>query len=165
MLAFGSPVARRFGTTRFLIFFLATAAAGSLAYLAVRWNTPALMIGASAAVSGAMGAALRFVFQRGGALGMSADPWEQTHHVPAAPLTKLMRDGRALAFLAVWFGMNILFGIGVITLPGMTGTVAWEAHIGGFVAGLLAFSLFDPARPDVPEMSQVRPPITADDEP
>jgi membrane associated rhomboid family serine protease len=49
-----------------------------------------------------------------------------------------------LAFLAIWFGVNIIFGVGSIAI-GMEGAnVAWQAHIGGFFAGLLLFSLFDP---------------------
>ena len=50
-----------------------------------------------------------------------------------------------LIFLVVWFGTNIAFG-----LTGNAGTadgaVAWDAHIGGFLAGLLLFPLFDPVR-------------------
>src|SRR5258708_6182788 len=46
--------------------------------------------------------------------------------------------------LAVWFGVNILFGVGSIAI-GMDGaSVAWQTHIGGFFAGLVLFSLFDP---------------------
>jgi membrane associated rhomboid family serine protease len=49
-----------------------------------------------------------------------------------------------LAFLAVWFGVNIIFGIGSIAIGADGASVAWQAHIGGFFAGLLLFSLFDP---------------------
>jgi len=38
----------------------------------------------------------------------------------------------------------LLFGIGSIGLPGGEQSIAWEAHIGGFLAGLLLFPLFDP---------------------
>jgi membrane associated rhomboid family serine protease len=55
-----------------------------------------------------------------------------------------LRDGRVLAFLAVWFGLNIVFGLGAIGIGTEGATVAWQAHIGGFFAGLLLFSLFDP---------------------
>jgi len=55
-----------------------------------------------------------------------------------------LRNGRVLAFLAIWFGVNLVFGIGSIAI-GMDGaSVAWQAHIGGFFAGLVLFSLFDP---------------------
>ena len=49
-----------------------------------------------------------------------------------------------LAFLAVWFGLNLLFGLGSLSITGGEQAVAWQAHIGGFVAGLLLFGLFDP---------------------
>ena len=51
---------------------------------------------------------------------------------------------RVLGFLAVWFGVNIIFGVGSIAIGAEGGSVAWQAHIGGFFAGLVLFSLFDP---------------------
>jgi membrane associated rhomboid family serine protease len=44
----------------------------------------------------------------------------------------------------VWFGVNIIFGLGSISVGAEGATVAWQAHIGGFIAGLMLFSLFDP---------------------
>jgi membrane associated rhomboid family serine protease len=55
-----------------------------------------------------------------------------------------LRDERVLGFLAIWFGVNIIFGIGAISVGTEGASVAWQAHIGGFFAGLLLFSLFDP---------------------
>jgi membrane associated rhomboid family serine protease len=46
----------------------------------------------------------------------------------------------------VWLGVNILFGLGSVQIPGAAGNVAWQAHIGGFLVGLFGFALFDPAR-------------------
>jgi membrane associated rhomboid family serine protease len=40
-----------------------------------------------------------------------------------------------------------LFGVGSFSLPGGEQSIAWEAHIGGFLAGLLLFSVFDPVPP------------------
>ena len=40
--------------------------------------------------------------------------------------------------------MNFLFGMVGGLVPGVSGPIAWEAHIGGFVAGLIAFRLLDP---------------------
>lgn len=147
LLAFGPPIARRFGSSRFLTFCAVTAAAGAGAHLLVYFGQLSLMIGASAAISGTMAAAMRFVFQRGGPLGLLSPGEEESYHVPAAPLSTMLRDPRILAFLAVWFGVNLLFGLGAVSLPGTEGRVAWEAHIGGFLAGMLLFSLFDPVQP------------------
>jgi membrane associated rhomboid family serine protease len=150
LLAFGTPIARRFGTLRYLALFAVTAAAGAAAHLATSSNAYAPVIGASASISGFMAAAMRFVFQRSGPLGSIGRNDPQAYRVPALPLTAVLRDPRVLAFLAVWFGLNILFGVGSLSLDGGEQQIAWQAHIGGFLAGLLAFPLFDPvgaARP------------------
>jgi membrane associated rhomboid family serine protease len=89
-----------------------------------------------------MAGAMRFMFQRGGPLGFWRERDEDTYGVPALPLSRTLREPRVLIFLIVWFAINFLFG--VIPLGPDQQPVAWEAHIGGFVAGLLLFSLFDP---------------------
>jgi len=143
LLAFGSPVARRFGPLRFTAFMAMTAAAGAAVHLATHFGELLPMVGASAAISGAMAAAARFAFQRGGPLEMWRDRTEACR-VPAAPLAVSLRDARVIAFLLVWFGVNILFGVFSMGMPGVEQAIAWQAHIGGFLAGLLAFAAFDP---------------------
>jgi len=145
-LIFASPVARRFGTLRFAAFFAATAAAGALAHLATHPGDPSLMVGASAAISGFMAAAMRFAFQRGGPLGLLGRQDDLAYRVKAVSLVASFRDPRIVAFLAVWFGLNVLFGSGIVSMAEDEQPIAWQAHIGGFLAGLLGFSLFDPAR-------------------
>jgi membrane associated rhomboid family serine protease len=51
-----------------------------------------------------------------------------------------------VSFLIAWFGLNFLFGF--VSVPGVSDgmSVAWEAHLGGFLAGLLLFDAFDPVR-------------------
>ena len=148
LIPFGTALARRFGAWRYVLFMLVTAAAGALAQLVSSPDSAAPMIGASAAVSGAMAAAMRFIFQQHGPL----ETWRDgagdgaAYRVPAAPLTVVLRDLRFLLFLAVWMGLNVLSGIGAVsfgTEPGQQ--IAWQAHIGGFLAGLLLFTAFDPA--------------------
>jgi membrane associated rhomboid family serine protease len=143
LLAFGSPVARRFGALRFSAFMATTAAAGAAVHLVTHFGELLPMIGASAAISGAMAAATRFAFQRGGPLALWRDR-EEAYRVPAAPLASSLQDPRVLAFLLVWFGVNLLFGLGSIGMAGVEQAIAWQAHIGGFLAGLLAFAAFDP---------------------
>ena len=144
LLPFGSALARRFGALRFFLFMAVTAAAGALAHLVTHEHAVAPMIGASASVSGAMAAANRFAFARGSIQSFNRADAETAARVPALPLSRALRDGRVLAFLAVWFGVNISFGVGAIGVGAEGATVAWQAHIGGFFAGLLLFSLFDP---------------------
>jgi membrane associated rhomboid family serine protease len=143
LLAFGSPVAQRFGSLRFMAFMALTAAAGAAVHLLTHFGELLPMVGASAAISGAMAAAARFAFQRGGPLEFWRDRAEACR-VPAAPLAVSLRDPRVIAFLVVWFGVNILFGVFSVGMPGVEQAIAWQAHIGGFLAGLLAFAAFDP---------------------
>ncbi len=145
LLPFGSALARRFGAIRFLVFFAVTAAAGAGLHLATHPGEQFPMIGASAAISGAMAAAMRFAFQRGGPLNMLRGADEEAYRVPAIPLIGVLSDTRILIFLGVWFAINILFGLGSLPITGSDQPVAWQAHIGGFLAGLLLFSWFDPA--------------------
>lgn len=147
LLPFGTAVARRFGTARFLAFFAVTAAAGAGLHLLTHAGEQVPMIGASAAISGTMAAAMRFAFQHGGPLGMLREHDESAYRVPALSLVGVFSDARVLMFLAVWFGINILFGLGSMSITGGDQTVAWQAHIGGFLAGLLLFSWFDPVSP------------------
>lgn len=143
--AFGTPVARRFGTARFLAISAASAVAGILTHLAIYPFDTLPVIGASAAASGMMGAAARFVFAAGGPLDMMRrlDPLAPLQ--PAEPLSKALVNPRVIGFVAIWMGLNVLFGLGASAVPGVEGTVAWQAHIGGFLAGLVAFPLFDGA--------------------
>jgi membrane associated rhomboid family serine protease len=145
LLPFGTAVARRFGAWRYTAFMLVTSAAGALAYLISHPPEPmAPMIGASAAISGAMAAAMRFAFQQGGPLFGESDAYS----VPARSLLATLTDLRFLMFLAVWFGLNALFGLGTVSIGlGEGEQVAWQAHIGGFLAGLVLFNLFDPVVP------------------
>jgi membrane associated rhomboid family serine protease len=144
LLPFGSALARRFGGLRFFLFLAVTAAAGALAHLVTHEHAVVPMIGASASVSGAMAAAIRFAFVRGSFLSFSRSDADTAAKVPALPLSRALRHGRVVGFLAVWFGVNIIFGVGAIGVDGETTSVAWQAHIGGFFAGLLLFALFDP---------------------
>ncbi len=148
LLPFGTALARRFGTWRYIAFMLVVAAAGAFAHLITHPAAMVPMIGASAAISGAMAAALRFVFQKGGPLGL----WRGEHNgnayrVPAATLMATLRDPRFLIFLAVWLGLNALFGLGSVSMVDEGQEIAWQAHIGGFLAGLFLFNAFDPVAP------------------
>jgi membrane associated rhomboid family serine protease len=58
---------------------------------------------------------------------------------------------RIVAFIVAWLGVNLLVGLGALAMPGMEQAVAWQAHIGGFLAGLLLFDLFDSTAVPQPE--------------
>lgn len=144
LAAFGSPLAWRFGTARFLLFSAAGAVAGAATQLAIHPDGMIPMVGASAAISAHMAAAARFALGSGGplALGMrgTTSAWRQ----PARPLSIVLRDSRVLTFLGVWFGLNLLIGLAGGNGGLASGIIAWEAHIGGFLAGMVLFPVFDP---------------------
>ncbi len=149
LVAFGPPVARRFGTARFLAFMAVTAIVSALAQWASSPMEFAPLIGASGSDSGLMGAVTRFMFQPGAPLSASGFlGGEAVETVPAASLGGILADRRARIFLVVWFATNLVFGafaqsFGLTDMP-----VAWVAHIGGFVSGIVLFPLFDrPPRP------------------
>lgn len=151
LVPFGTALARRFGAWRYVVFMLVTAAAGALAHLASHPGQAEPMIGASAAISGAMAAAMRFIFQERGPLEMWRDGVGdgEAYRVPAAPLLTTLRDPRFLLFLVVWIGLNLLIGLGTVSIGEAGQQVAWQAHIGGFFAGLLLFAAFDPTIPHI----------------
>ena len=151
LVAFGAPVARRFGAPRFLLLLLVAAIAGALVQFLASVASFVPIIGASAAVSGAMGAAVRFVFRptAGPAEILDRRRLEAAFRQPALSLRQTLANRAALAFIVFWFGTNLLFGL-YPSLSGVAdGPIAWQAHIGGFLTGLLLFPLLDPKRSDV----------------
>jgi membrane associated rhomboid family serine protease len=128
-LAFGTPVARYFGerlggAVLFFLFYLVCGALSSLGYAALHPGEQSALVGASGAVSGLMGAAARLIAGQG----------------RVGPI--LSRT--VLGMGAIWFAINAVVGVlGSGLLPGSeNATVAWEAHIAGFVAGVLVFTPF-----------------------
>ena len=122
-LAFGTPVARLLagregGALPFYLFYLACGVTANLGYAVLNWNNAIPAVGASGAVFGLMGAASRLLFAPPGVV------WPVFSRVPLG-----MAAGLAVAGFLIWF-------TGVT--PGMPGAVvAWEAHLAGFLAGLV----------------------------
>lgn len=135
LLAFGPVVARRLGPMLFLVFFLVCGLAGGLTHLAFNWGSPIPVVGASAAISGLMGAALRML--------PSQAPWAEPGTAPLAPLF----SRQILIFTLVWATINLLAGVTGLGFGGESGPIAWQAHLGGFLAGLVLAEPFDALRP------------------
>ena len=150
LVAFGGAVAKRLSTVRFLALLTVCAVAGAVLHYLTHAADLEPVVGASAAVSGAMGAATRFMFQAGAPLGAGfgfrgSEDRDEGLRQPALSLMQTLTDRRTLTFIVIWFLSNLIFGVSG-AMPGLgDATVAWEAHVGGFVAGLLLFGWFDPA--------------------
>lgn len=121
-LAFGTPVARLFGLRTagvivFFIFYLACGVIAGLAFVVLHPGGMDPVLGASGAVSGLMGAAARLMDGQ----GRLGSPFSRS----------------ALSMAAAWIAVNLLIALTGMA-PGLEeGSVAWEAHLGGFAAGLL----------------------------
>jgi membrane associated rhomboid family serine protease len=140
MLAFGTAVARRVGDRKFAVFSVLCGVVGAVTHLIVHFGQMAPVVGASAAISGQMAGALRFIFNAQPYPGGRSPDFVSA---PLMPLRQTVRDLRILFFLALWVAINAYFGLTAIRLAGQEGGIAWEAHIGGFLCGLLTFGFFD----------------------
>jgi membrane associated rhomboid family serine protease len=140
-LAFGTPLANRLGAPRFLLFWIATSlGAVALHYIAYP-DGQSPLVGASGAISGMMGAAARFGFaiDRSSGRGVFGGP--------LLSIRAALTSRSVVTFLAVWFAINLVTGL-VGFAPGMEdASIAWEAHIGGFLTGFLGIGLFDRRSP------------------
>ena len=135
LLAFGPIVARRFGAVLFLVFFAVCGVLAAAAHLALNWGETLPVIGASGAISGLMAAALRML--------PTQIPWAMPGETPLAPIF----SRQVLVFSLVWAAINVFAGVTGLGMGGETGLIAWQAHLGGFAAGLLLAGVFDTLRP------------------
>lgn len=138
LVAFGAPVVRRIGPARLAVFWCLSAAAAVGFHCLFHWAEEIPVIGASGVVSALMGAAARFVFSPSGRISRDA-----AHLNPRLPILAALSNRSVLFFAGVLFLSNILIGLGSFALSGGAGTIAWEAHIGGFLFGFLLFTPFD----------------------
>lgn len=139
LMAFGAPVVRRIGLLRYLLFWIFSAAASAFFHAFLDWGDESLLIGASGVVSALMGAACRFAFpgERG---------YDRTsgHLYPRQSIFGAFRNRTVVMFTALWLFGNLLVAFGITIVGADVGPIAWDAHIGGFLFGLLCFGWFDP---------------------
>lgn len=130
LFIFGSTLEGRMGSLQFLVFYLCCAGASTLAHGYFNPDSIVPVIGASGAVAGVIGAyAVLFPTAR------------ITLLVPII-IIPLIFTIPALAFATIWFGIQLFQGFWEQFIPDMGGGIAWWAHIGGFVAGLVLLPLF-----------------------
>ncbi|MFZ4806514.1 MAG: rhomboid family intramembrane serine protease [Hyphomicrobiaceae bacterium] len=141
LLVFGTVMARRLSAARFLLALLVGGVAGGLAFSLSHDGELQPMVGASGAVSALMGAVMRLLFSAidlGGAGLLN----RYAQVVPRVPLARALVDRRIVMTSVVIVALNLLLATAFGTfLAG--GTIAWEAHLGGYFAGLLGFGLID----------------------
>jgi membrane associated rhomboid family serine protease len=129
LFIFGDNVEDRMGGSRYLIFYLLSGVAAALLESFVLAGSSVPMIGASGAIAGVLGAYL-ILYPRARIASL----------VPILFIFTII-EIPAMIFLLFWF-VSQLFS-GWLTLQGATGSgVAWWAHVGGFVFGMLAVNFF-----------------------
>ena len=119
---FGDNVEDHLGHIRYFLFYLLCGIAAGLIHLLTNWNSKIPTIGASGAIAGVMGGYL-LLYPRARILTL----------VPIFFFIQLF-EIPAFIFLGYWFLIQILSGS---LTPSDVGGVAWWAHVGGFVSGLI----------------------------
>jgi membrane associated rhomboid family serine protease len=137
---FGDNVEDRMGSLRYLIFYLICGSAAALTQVLTNPDSTIPSVGASGAIAGVLGAYLLFF--------------------PTARLIVLLPiffypfffEVPAVLYLFLWFLIQLLSGAAALAGPQEVGGIAWWAHVGGFVSGMLLCRLFvrrrRPSQPD-----------------
>jgi membrane associated rhomboid family serine protease len=125
---FGDNIEDRLGHIRYLVFYLFCGLAAGLVHLFTNWSSNIPTIGASGAISGVMGAYL-LLYPRSKILTL----------IPIFFFFQFV-EIPAFIFLGFWLLLQ-LFSAGLT--PRNVGGIAFWAHIGGFIAGLIFIKIFD----------------------
>jgi membrane associated rhomboid family serine protease len=123
---FGDNLERVMGAAKFLIFYLVCGVVAGLAHIVFSGNSAIPSVGASGAISGVLGGYLLLF--------------------PRNRVNVLVRGGvaqvPAIVVLGMWIVVQLISQVGAIAETSQGGGVAYMAHIGGFVAGLVLVKLF-----------------------
>ena len=129
LFIFGDNVEAGMGKIRYLVFYLLSGVAAGLMQSYIQPSSAVPMIGASGAVAGVLGAYL-ILFPRSRIASL----------VPILFIFTIV-EIPAMLFLIFWFVSQLYSGLGAIQGGGESG-IAWWAHIGGFMFGVLMVSFF-----------------------
>jgi len=128
---FGDNVEDRFGHVKFIVFYLLCGLAATFAQLAFNVGSDIPNLGASGAIAGVLGAYI-ILFPQGKIKVLQGQRVIQVS---------------ALIVIGLWIVLQLFSGIGSISNTADTGGVAYMAHIGGFVAGIVFTFLFRGGQP------------------
>lgn len=136
LIVFGAPLANRLGAAFFIIFWLFTAFAAAIVYCALNSGSEAMLIGASGAISGMMGASARYNFQAiGGSYARGT----------ILSVKEALSSRAVVIALGCFIALNLLtaFDQGQMNFADESANIAWQAHLGGLLAGFLTIGFFD----------------------
>ncbi len=128
---FGDNIEDRLGPMRYLLLYLVCGAAATLLHVYLNQSSTLPVVGASGAIAGVMGAYLL--------------SYPRARVITFVPLTFVwFVQIPAVLYLIGWFVLQLFSGLqtlGADTMQLATGGVAWWAHVGGFVAGMILIKL------------------------
>jgi membrane associated rhomboid family serine protease len=131
---FGDNIEDRLGHVKYVIFYLLCGVIASLSHVFATGvfanNESALLVpslGASGAISGVLGAYILL------------HPKRRVTVI----LFRFLTDVPAYVAIGIWFAFQLISGLGMLGGGSQQGGVAYAAHIGGFIAGLLLIKFFD----------------------
>ncbi len=132
---FGTPVTQRYGPVKMLLLFVIGAIVGAAAFAATTLPNESLLIGASGGVAALTGAAIRFMFQP---LQIGVNPETGERVVlgrKLATLREVLAHPTARTFTLLWLVLNAVVPLLPLFIAGMDVSIAWQAHLGGFLLG------------------------------
>ena len=127
---FGDAVEERMGAWRFLVFYLLCGLAAGLTNSLINADSTVPAIGASGAIAGVMGAYM-ILYPRARVVVL----------IPVF-IIPFFFDLSAFFVIGFWFTLQLFSGMLALLGPASTGGIAWWAHVGGLVAGVLLCGLF-----------------------
>jgi membrane associated rhomboid family serine protease len=122
---FGPPVEDRLGHGRYLVFYLACGIAAAITQVVFSPISTIPVLGASGAIAGVLGCYMRLF------------PLARVVVVVLVIIIPLFFEVPGFVFVGFWFLMQVLQGTAELLMPSSGGGVAWWAHVGGFVSGLV----------------------------
>jgi membrane associated rhomboid family serine protease len=129
---FADNVEEALGHGRFIVFYLVCGLLAAASHILFNWSATTPVIGASGAIAGVMGAYFRL--------------FPKARVVTLIPILIFpwIVELPAIVFLGIWFAVQLFSGLAGVFSPAQTESVAFWAHAGGFVAGMVLVRWFLP---------------------
>ena len=128
---FGDNIEERMGHFRYFIFYILTGLIAALIQFLISIKSTVPIVGASGAISGVIGAYLLF--------------YPHAKILTIVPILIFIRIIYipAIVFIIIWFALQFIGGLGSLSRASDVGGVAFWAHLGGFLGGLILAQYFD----------------------
>jgi membrane associated rhomboid family serine protease len=141
LAAFATPLAQRIGAARFVLLWITSAIFSAFFQAFITDFANVVLIGASGVVSATVGAACRFSLALSGTRAMRF-----ARLAPRLGIFEALTYRPVVTFILLWALSNALVVWGAGAAGQGDASIAWQAHVGGFLFGYLTFGLFDTQR-------------------